>query len=101
MKVNPQLAGMETSESTPKSLSRGSPSPLTPLETTAPAVVTRGQLGPAVVRKGEGDGGGATAAEIDTASLKNFIGQKFPGAVLMEEHQVLYIMCSIIHCQHT
>ena len=94
-KVNPLLAGQETPpQTTPKS-SAGSP--LLPLETEDP-VVNRGtssgtfSQGSAdrVTASAAGGGGGLSGGlqEMDTNALKYFIDQSFPGAVLMEEHQV-------------
>ena len=83
-KVNPALAGQETPDSTPKS---SSGSPLPPLETNDPGV-NRGTSSsgafPQVGAAGVGGGGD----QVDTGGFKYFVEQKFPGAVLMEEHQV-------------
>lgn len=90
--MNPPLAGQETPPQTTSKSSAGSP--LLPLETKDP-VVNRGTSS-GTFSQGSADrttasaaaGGGGGLQEIDTNALKYFIDQSFPGAVLMEEHQV-------------
>ena len=94
--MNPLLAGQETPpQTTPKS-STGSP--LLPLETEDPVVnrgtssgtFSQGSADRATASAAGGSGGGLSGGlqEMDTNALKYFIDQSFPGAVLMEEHQV-------------
>ena len=93
-KVNPLLAGLETPENTPKS---SSASPLPPLETAAPEV-NRGTSSSSTFSQesgggGVGVGGRGGGEDLDTTALKHFLEQSFPGAALMEEHQVCVFVC--------
>ena len=83
-KVNPALAGQETPDSTPKS---SSGSPLPPLETNDPGV-NRGASSSGAFPQVGAAGVGGGEDQVDTGGFKYFVEQKFPGAVLMEEHQV-------------
>ena len=80
---------MAAPQSSPKP---SSDSPLPPLETADPLVnrdtnssgsFSQGPVGGAAAVAAVGGGG-----EMDTTALKYFIEQKFPEALLMEEHQV-------------
>ena len=97
------MAGLETSAPQSTTTKALSGSPLPPLETADPVVnrdtnsetytnsgtySTGGAAEPPPAAGAGGGGGVRGGEEMDTNALKYFIQQNFPGAVLMEEHQV-------------